>query len=302
MEVLRFSANFSGAVENKVMNFLRNYIKFHVGMALAIYRSLLLKLDKKLFTLGFNIKSVLVSSPARLSWDANNFIVMDKSIKGFSYKIHHQRQCNMAYEFGVRERAERLADAYFLNKVDFKDGDTFLDCGANVGDLKIWFNLAGISINYIGFEPSPVEFSCLKDNVHPSLVHNLGLWNKNGTLEFFISSQGADSSLIQPSKYDAKIDVPVAMLKEFVKSPVKMLKLEAEGAEPEILEGLGEKLALVEYISADLGYERGVECASTLAPVTNYLLNNGFELIDVSHERICALYKNRRLPDRFIFN
>ena len=72
--------------------------------------------------------------------------------------------------------------------------------------------------------------------------------------------------------FDDKTKVPVDRLESYVSSKIKLLKLEAEGAEPEILEGLGEKLNLVEYISADLGYERGVHCESTLVPVTNYLL------------------------------
>ena len=60
------------------------------------------------------------------------------------------------------------------------------------------------------------------------------------------------------------------------------------------MEGLGDKLDLVEYVSADLEYERGIQCESTLVPVTNYLLEHDFELVDVSHGRICALYKNKR--------
>ena len=59
-------------------------------------------------------------------------------------------------------------------------------------------------INYVGFEPSPIEFHCLQDNVNPSKVYNKGLWNKEGELEFYISSQGADSSLIEPKKFDEK--------------------------------------------------------------------------------------------------
>ena len=50
-------------------------------------------------------------------------------------------------------------------------------------------------------------------------------------------------------------------------------------------------LQKVEYISADLGFERGPLQESTLAPVTNFLLKNGFELIDFSSPRIVALYK-----------
>ena len=276
------------------MNFLKRYIKLHVTFVFTLYRLFLLRLDKRTFAIFFNLKSFLISSPSRLFWNGDAFVVTDKDINGFKYKIRHQRQCNMAYEFGVKKRAQSLAECYFLNQIEFNDGDIFLDCGANVGDLKNWFDLQKININYIGFEPSPTEFSCLKENVQPSTVYNIGLWNTAGELEFFVSSQGADSSLIEPLSFDDKIKVPVNRLEFYVSSKIKLLKLEAEGAEPEILEGLGDKLNLVEYVSADLGYERGVKCESTLVPVTNYLLERDFELVNVSHGRICALYRNKR--------
>ncbi len=277
------------------MKHLKKYIKFHLHFFFDVYWQLLLKLDGKPFTLFFNLNSILISSSTRLSWDGEKFIVTDKYINGFAYKIRHQRQCLYAYKFGVRRRADTLAEDYFLNKIEFKDGDTCIDCGANVGDLKIWFTLEDKKINYIGFEPSPIEFTCLRDNVAPSAAHNIGLWNQNGELDFFISSQGADSSLIEPIYFDERIKVPVIKLENFVNSPIKMLKLEAEGGEPEILEGLGEKVKLVEYISADLGYERGINLESTLVPVTNYLLEKGFELLEISHGRVCALYRNKNL-------
>jgi len=279
------------------MNHLKRYIKFHLRFLFDVYCGLLLKLDEKPFALFFNLNSILISSSTRLSWDGEKFVVTDKYLDGFAYKIRHQRQCFYAYKFGVRRRADSLADDYFLNKIEFKDGDTILDCGANVGDLKIWFTLKGKKINYIGFEPSPIEFNCLRENVAPGVAHHLGLWNKNGELDFFVSSQGADSSLIEPISFEERIKVSVVKLEDFVNSPIKMLKLEAEGAEPEILEGLGEKVKLVEYISADLGYERGINLESTLVPVTNYLLEKGFELLEVTHGRICALYRNKNLLD-----
>jgi FkbM family methyltransferase len=275
------------------VNFLKRYLRFHLDILLAVYKKLLLKTDKRTFAFLFNLKSVLLNSPSRLSWQGENFLVTDSGLPEFQYKIRHQRQCNMAYEFGIKKRAANLADCYFLNKIDFQDNDTFLDCGANVGDLKIWFELHSKKINYVGFEPSPTEFRCLQDNVNPSQVYNVGLWNKEGELEFYISSQGGDSSLIEPKKFDEKIISRVTRLEEYVTSPIKCLKLEAEGAEPEILEGLGDKLNLIEFISADLGYERGIASESTLVPVTNFLLAKGFELIEVTQGRICALYRNK---------
>jgi len=275
-----------------VINYLKNYIKFHIRFLLKIYRKILFKFDKNIFALLFNFRSLLIQSKARVSWKGSTFSVTEKGTN-FKYKIRHQHQCNVAYEFGVKARADSLADVYFLKQMKFKDGDIFLDCGANVGDLKIWFELQNKKIEYIGFEPSPIEFNCLKDNVYPSIVYNIGLWNKDGELTFYISSQGADSSLIEPKKYDKKIVSKVCKLEKFIDAPIKCLKLEAEGAEPEILEGLGDALGMIEYISADLGYERGIDADSTLVPVTNFLITRGFELVDVEHTRICALYKNK---------
>ena len=123
-------------------------------------------------------------------------------------------------------------------------------------------------------------------------MHNIGLWNKEETINFYISSQGADSSIIEPKFFDKKISIEAKRLENYIHSNIKCLKLEAEGAEYEILEGIGSKLKYIEYITADLGFERGLSQESNLVSVTNYLLNKGFEMLKISHSRICVLYKN----------
>ena len=45
---------------------------------------------------------------------------------------------------------------------------------------------------------------------------------------------------------------------------IKLLKLEAEGAEPEILLGGLDKIHLIDYICADVGPERGLSYETTL--------------------------------------
>ena len=270
------------------------YIKIRSKKLKKFYQKILFKTDKSLFAFLFNFKSFLIGSGTRLQWKGKTFVVTDKSLPQFSYLIRHQRRCNEAYGNGIVARVDSLAECYFLKRMGFKDGDIFLDCGANIGDLKLWFDLAGINITYIGFEPSPIEYDCLVKNVAPSEVHNIGLWSEEGELKFFINSQEADSSLIEPKNYDEIVTSKVMRLESFVDKRIKCLKLEAEGAEPEVLLGLGDRLECIEFISADLGYERGVDEESTLAPVTNFLLARGFELVDVSHARICALYRNTR--------
>ena len=51
-----------------------------------------------------------------------------------------------------------------------------------------------------------------------------------------------------------------------------MFKLEAEGFEPEILEGSKQSINIVEYVALDGGEERGIAEAETLSKATNFLL------------------------------
>lgn len=283
-----------------LINYLCRYIRWHVKTAGGFYEQMMLSFDKEIFALFFNLKSMFYAK-VRLVFKSEEFVVTDPACPEINMSIRHRRQLHMAYLNGFRKRAELLGTDYFLDQIPFRDGDTVVDCGANVGDLALWFRFNDIKVNYVGFEPSPVEFSCLKKNLRWSdgvELHNVGLWNTDGYLDFYISSEGADSSIIEPMTYDRKIVVPTQRLESYISEPVRCLKLEAEGAEPEIIEGMGVKLSLVEYIAADLGFERGILSESTLVPVVNRLLASGFELVDVSHGRVCALFRNTNFAER----
>ena len=77
-----------------------------------------------------------------------------------------------------------------------------------------------------------------------------------------------------------------------IKKKIKLIKLEAEGFEPEILQGLKKYLNYVEYITIDCGFERGIKQESTITECTNYLIQNNFEMIDFGIPRIVTLFKN----------
>lgn len=269
------------------------------------YMFLLLKnnrhIDKGVFVFVFNCIALMLGRGVRIEWSSNSsFIVSDSAIPGMRHHFRHQFHGVVAYRYGLVDRAKQLGQTYFLNQIDFKDGDIFLDCGANVGDMKLYFHVNDINIEYIGFEPSPIEFECLKRNVSPSKVFNFGLWKNKGILPFYISSQKADSGFIEPLEYEDIIEVPTRRLEEFITESIKCLKLEAEGGEPEVLVGIGDKLDLIEYIAADLGPERGIHAEETLIPVTNFLLSRGFVLQDYTATRGCALYRNTKFDSLLI--
>ena len=62
-----------------------------------------------------------------------------------------------------------------------------------------------------------------------------------------------------------------------------------------MLFGLKNKINLVEYITIDCGFERGISQTSTIAQCSNYLISNNFEMINFGFPRLVALYKNKNL-------
>ena len=71
----------------------------------------------------------------------------------------------------------------------------------------------------------------------------------------FLNPEGADSSLVYFGS-DSSVEVNTKTLDSFKYPQIKLLKIEAEGAELEVLQGSVDTLSNVEYISVDYGPER----------------------------------------------
>ena len=113
-------------------------------------------------------------------------------------------------------------------------------------------------------------------NIGFGKAYNFGLWNENGTIPFFISSDNADNSFIEPAKYTTEVQIPTIRLDTFLDRPIKLLKIEAEGGEPEVIYGCDKLLHQIKFITVDVGRERGIEEKHTLVEVSNYLLKRNF--------------------------
>lgn len=273
------------------MNFIKNFRPIAVYL-FELSNAIVSRTEGRVFCLLFNLRSKILNLNVRVKITDEYYQLLDIRNSDFQHFFKAEKQGNMAYGKGLEARLKDLSDSYFLEKIDFSEGDTFIDCGANVGDMFLLMQNFKNHINYIGFEPSPNEYKCLQKNRKSMTTYNLGLWKEEGELDFFVSSQGADSSLIRPKVFDSKTTVKTTRLENFINGNVKCLKLEAEGAEPEILEGLGDRLKLIEYITADVGFERGENEDSTLAPVSNFLIKNNFKMVAIGKRRLCVLFKN----------
>jgi hypothetical protein len=115
-----------------------------------------------------------------------------------------------------------------------------------------------------------------------------------------MSTLGGDSSLSEPPVYDTTLQVKSTTLDAWFQnqtsiSPeaeIKLLKLEAEGFEPEILEGAKETLRRIRYITADLGWERGKNQDCTIPQAVNLLLSQNFVLEAVSRDGVYYTFRN----------
>jgi len=242
----------------------------------------------KALTLGLDVRFFHIKG-------SNTFKATEKSIE--RYFTHLERGFKL-YSSGIANRGRFLFNSYCLQNIDFKSGDFVLDCGANYGDLSIELMRISPNINYVGIEPVPQDFEMLKKNVRneTALLFNKALGNADGQIKFYVCSEKGDSSIIQPPSYTEIINVNVIRLDTLVREikfgRIKLLKIEAEGYEPEILCGAKEILDQVEYVAVDGGYERGVDQQETFTTVTNFLLNNNFKLVDIYFPWCRALYIN----------
>jgi FkbM family methyltransferase len=201
------------------------------------------------------------------------------------------------YRNGIKERGDFLCNSYCLNNIDFEKDDIVIDCGANYGDLLIFLNGKIYENNYLAIEPSPDDYRVLKMNAPNSKCFQYALGDESSETNFYLQSDDGDSSIVEPKKYTNMIKVEVIRLDELVSSLnvecIKLLKVEAEGYEPEVLQGAISAFPLIEYIAIDGGPERGVSNEQTFSNVTNVLLKNGFEMTDVYFPWYRALFKNK---------
>ena len=162
-----------------------------------------------------------------------------------------------------------------------------------MGDLEYFLRMNRPGVKYVGYEPNPHDFMCLQHNVGVDKSRNIGLWNKVGSILFYVNDAFASSSFIEPPEYTEIIEIPASTLSDqFPNEKIRLLKLEAEGAEPEVLEGASRILSNIDYISADVGPERGINEEETRDFVVNFLTAYGFELVNESrgHRKI-VLFK-----------
>ena len=174
---------------------------------------------------------------------------------------------------GIDINSKAIFNHYLLDKIQFTSGDTVVDCGANVGELYLELDKVVKNLNYIAFEPDPEAFQCLEKNVKQdnSLLITKPLSNKSGYEKLYINTTSADTSLVFAGSEEF-IEVETLSLDQLNISDIKLIKMDAEGHELEVLQGSRNTLKSTEFVSVDFGPEKGIEGDNTLPDVTNFFM------------------------------
>ncbi|RZA32370.1 MAG: FkbM family methyltransferase [Lysobacteraceae bacterium] len=140
-----------------------------------------------------------------------------------------------------------------------KPSDTVLDIGANIGCTSILFGSRAARV--ISFEPSPTTYQFLKTNVGASgfqniALNNVGLGKSPGRFELtfaannrsggFVSNKAQASAGHQVEAID--IACGDTFLAEADIHEVEFVKIDVEGFERDVIEGLRETLARAQPI------------------------------------------------------
>tara|TARA_B100000242_G_scaffold126304_1_gene89076 strand:- start:25401 stop:26261 length:861 start_codon:yes stop_codon:yes gene_type:complete len=241
-------------------------------------------LKKKKFFFGFEIQKDLY------------FIKEEKQQK--HYFSNKERGFNLYYQ-GLRSRSKQIANSYLLDSINFEKEDIVIDCGANYGDLWLHLKNKIDPFNYITFEPGINEYKSLICNAPLSKNINKGLGDKEANINFYLNEKDADSSIIKPLKFDKIKKIKIIKLDDYIErekiQKVKLLKIEAEGFEPEILKGCERNINKFSYIAIDGGNERGINLEETMSYQLNFLMNRGYQIkgINLNWGRALLYNSNR---------
>jgi FkbM family methyltransferase len=204
--------------------------------------SALLKLASAVWTHPLN-RTGRIAALARVAWWQAARLFGDNVVLGFPF-------VNDTYLYMTR--GDTGASGNWYNGFDephdmgfivhvLRQGDTFVDVGANVGSFSI--AAAAAKARVVSFEPIPSTFAKLQRNVRFNglekevELHNVGLSSLPGRLRFTASLDSVNH-VAEQGYVGSIVEVPVTTMDAALmgKSPT-VIKIDVEGFESEVLSG-----------------------------------------------------------------
>jgi FkbM family methyltransferase len=187
------------------------------------------------------------------------------------------RRLFLSSYFVYKRRLEDTYSALIENRPELFRGGHILDVGANVGYCSVLFaGATDAGQKVYGFEPEPFNFALLKQVLRQRglngrvVATRTAVGNANGTVRLWLNPRHhGDHRIFTDALVGETVEVPVVSIDSFVEResvhPVRFIKIDVQGYEPAVCEGMGRTLAAnpdcvvsLEYMPAALreqGYD-----------------------------------------------
>jgi FkbM family methyltransferase len=180
-----------------------------------------------------------------------------------------------------------------------RSGDVVVDVGANIGYFTLLSaSMVGPKGRVHAVECSPDTLAVLKNNIQKNHLHNVEVYpvaasNERGTLNLNVTAIGL-SWLVPHDKWPGSkasprtVSVPAVPLDEIIQSPVHFVKIDAEGADLDVLKGMKRILTENPRISVIVEWAPPLLAAAGQDPLElpRWLQEAGFRNICVLDEQL----------------
>jgi FkbM family methyltransferase len=150
-----------------------------------------------------------------------------------------------------------------------RESPRILDCGANIGLGTLFWKRLYPGARLTAFEPDPAIFRALARNCAVWQVNRVELidravWSDDGETRFWPEG-GYSGRLLPKGSVDSRASIPVrtVRLRDYLRGPIDLLKLDIEGAEVEVLVDCADRLDRVERLFVEyhsfLGQEQRID-------------------------------------------
>lgn len=177
---------------------------------------------------------------------------------------------------------EREGDVHELICSSLERGDIFVDVGANIGYYTVLGSkLVGSTGVVVAFEPMPDTLEILKLNCKLNYLRNVTIipkaaWGDECTMPLHFSGGYYGMASMTDTSGGDSISIKTIPLDSICKPyrTIKMLKIDAEGAEYQVLSGASGTLNKTKYVV--------LECSKDCDKIMNLLQRSGFNIRKLS--------------------
>ena len=177
--------------------------------------------------LWWQLKSMIKPGFHKMPFGEKSKILAKKGLTGATGNIY----C------GLHEFNDMAFLLHFL-----REGDLFLDIGANVGSYTI-LSASEVGAQTISFEPIPATFKILEDNIKVNKVQrlvelkNYGVGSENGVIRFTSGLDTVNHVASASDKDTVEVNVVTIDSEVQITKPC-LIKIDVEGFETEVINGM----------------------------------------------------------------